>query len=485
MGRLKRLLKRKHSSQASVCNEHVTDDRTNLSDELKSHGFETDSVKEKTDSAVLPQHKQSDVENESVPSLYRAGKAKNHHLVSAASNMSDLQRKGARATENLASGVVNGNGSLVLWHFISSLGPKTEHSLSKGLLAGGATISGENVWQYELRQGQGEKELNRIRNQMNGRLYRAGGRVQGGGWTRLLLGEEYSTNPSKKQSHELSFHVTYCVCLKCRVASAKCAQEVDEMDQMLQDAENGIGFEDNIPEGNEDPKEGEAVEDLMYKGSRNKRLISVLMEGTNTLVQWVDLPSENELEFLAETLQSQEFELGTVSKISAKTAKVKFSRFSKQLLRTRRYFGPLSPLEISNVVSDKAKEYYGSYKGKTLRRFYICGSLYKISLEGVSVIIFQSTNQPTKDHEGGKKPVGVLLRRQTVSVFVGNLALEDSFGSFIHTEKALYLGFSNDSEGAQSIYNDGSLGEARRLGINELRSHLQLREGQVLALKMY
>lgn len=481
MGRFKRLLKRKPSPESTISKEYEAVDHadTNL------HGFEADPIQEEKEKTLLVQHEKSNVEKSTFPSRSRISKAKNHHFVSAASNMSELQRKGARATENLASGVVNGNGSLVLWHFISSLGPKTERSLSKGLLAGTATISGETIWEYELRQGQGEKELNIIKRQMNGRLYRSGGRIQGGGWTRLLLGDDFSASPSKKQSHELSFHVTYCVCLKCLVASAKCDQEVDEMDQMLQDAENGIGFDDNIRDRNEGSTGGETVAGEPLKESHIKGPVSIDLDGERALVQWVDIPNVCELQFLAETLQSQEFELGTASKISGKTVKVKYTPFSKQLLRTRRYFGPLSSSEIADAVSEKAKAYYRSHKGKTLRRFYICGSLHKISLEGICVVIFQSTNQQTKNHEGRKRPVGVLLRRQTVSVFVGNLALEDSFGSFIHTDRALYLGFSDDSEGAQSIYEDGSLGEARRLGINELRSHLQLKEGQVLVLKMY
>eukprot|EP00177_Eucheuma_denticulatum_P001726 GFKZ01003091.1.p1 GENE.GFKZ01003091.1~~GFKZ01003091.1.p1 ORF type:complete len:236 (-),score=35.39 GFKZ01003091.1:108-815(-) len=230
---------------------------------------------------------------------------------------------------------------------------------------------------------------------------------------------------------------------------------------MLKDAEQGNGLEEaekiewkeRVPEISDDP--------LMTarRGAHFGRL-----------------PSIESFEIIGENLGSHEFELGTVSKISGKSCRITFSSFAKLFVSGRRYCGPLQKNDISKVVGEKAKEHFRAHKGKTERRFYVHGTLIQFNVDGCGIAL-KGLEDDTTDEIA---PIGVLFRKQLMSVFIGKLALEDSFGSFIHIDESFYVGFSQDSEGAQSVFNDGTLGEPRHLGINELRTHLEIYGGSSL-----
>ncbi|KAI0566114.1 hypothetical protein FGB62_12g433 [Gracilaria domingensis] len=489
MGKFKRLLKRRHSFKngGDEVDCFEPNEAGNSPSLIRSGNDPTSNGSNSTTSSERASN--SEVKDSGlVADASKSNKPKTRPITSVTSGISEMQRKSARATGNLASGVVAGSGSQILWYFISSLGASSEKSLSQSWLPGGTTLSQEKSWVYEVQQGHGDLEMKTIRNQMNGRLYRTGNRLQGGGWSRLLLGEEFTSTPSKKQSHKLKFVVSCCVCLKCRIANVKTEQDFNDMDKMLQDAEHGIGFEEDVTAENdqESPAPDLACnESVSHNLSPNPNAVSISPEAIESLTEYTELSLlGNNLGLLGETLHTQEFELGTVSKISHKSAKVTFSKYAQKLLRNERYRGLLSAAEISRIVGEKSKEYFRQHKGKTVRRFYVCGTLHRIILEGASVVVFQPSRHTNGD-EKRKEPIGVLFRRQLMSVFIGNLALEESFGSFIYTGASMYLGFGHDKEGAQSIYGKGRLGEARRLGINELRSHFIVQDGHNLVLEMY
>lgn len=278
-----------------------------------------------------------------------------------------------------------------------------------------------------------------------------------------MLGSDYTAIPSRKQTHLLKFVVPYCACVGCRVEAVRTDMGMDDMDEMLEDAERGEGFgEDEVSDMREE-EEGEGVETARRRARFGK------------------LPDTRALALLGDILGSHEFELGTVSKISGRAAKVKFAPFAKQFLGSDQYCGPLSIAQVANTVAEKAKEYFRRNKGKTERRFYVHGALNRFLLDGTCVALFP---MHTKALQAAVSPVGVLFRRQVMSVITGKLALEDSFGAFIHMDAPFYIGFGQDNEGAQTIFSDGSVGGARHLGINELRTHLDFGSGDEIAINI-
>lgn len=332
-------------------------------------------------------------------------------------------------------------------------------------MRGGTAVNAANEWDYNLRQGRDVSDLRIIRRQLDGHLICTGGRMQAGGWTRLLLGPEYTAAPAKKQTHVLKFILAYCPCVNCRIDAMRGDLGMEDVDKMLLDAERDEGFvEMDTPESVERAVEDD--NDPVFRARKSAR--------------FGELPSIDAFEIIGESLGSHEFELGTISRISGKGCRVSFAPFAKQFLTTAGYCGPLNATEVSELVAEKAKEHYRNHKGKTERRFYVHGTLVKFMVDGCGVAL-------TRLEEGVEEeitPIGVLFRKQVMSVFIGQLALEDSFGSFIHTDTPFYVGFSQDSEGAQTMFSDGTLGECRHLGINELRTHLQIEGGDQVLIKM-
>lgn len=356
-------------------------------------------------------------------------------------------------------------GLFLLRQFIASLGPRTQASLGRGWVRGGTTVHAANEWDYNLRQGRDVLDLTTIRQQLNDRLIRTGGRLQAGGWTRLLLGPEYTVAPTKKQTHVLNFVIAYCPCINCRIDAMRGDLGMEDVDEMLLDAERGEGFAEM-----EVQRSAERVEeddnDPLFTARKSAR--------------FGELPSVDAFKVIGESLGSHEFELGIISRINGKGCRVNFAPFAKQFFDAARYCGPLDMAEVSESVAGRAKEYYKKHKGKTERRFYVQGTLVKFMVDGCGVAL-------TRIEEGVAEEItsiGVLFRKQVMSVFIGQLALEDSFGSFIHTDTSFYIGFSQDSEGAQTVFSDGTLGKSRHLGINELRTHLQIESGDELRIKM-
>lgn len=310
-------------------------------------------------------------------------------------------------------------------------------------------------WAYHFRQGRDEHDARNVRHQLNGRLHRSGGRLQAGGWTRLLLGDDFTTAPAKKQLHVLRFVMAYCPCINCKVEALRGDLGLVDVDEMLKDAEQGEGL-----------AEGERVQWRRRIDDIGSDPLMIARRGA----QFGRLPSIESFEIIGENLGSHEFELGTVSKISGRGCRVTFSPFAKLFVSGRRYCGPLQKSEISQLVGEKAKEHYRVHKGKTERRFYVHGTLVQFNVDGCGVALKGLEDDTTEEIA----PIGVLFRKQVMSVFIGKLALEDSFGSFIQTEASFFMGFSQDPEGAQTVFSDGTMGEPRHLGINELRTHVDI-----------
>lgn len=354
--------------------------------------------------------------------------------------------------------LIRGSGTVVLRHFIATLGAETEASLNRGWVPGGTTLGQGTYYSYELRQGR-DREEEKIRRLVYERSYRTGHRHQGGGWTRLVLGDEFTTEPSKKQIHELKVVLPWCACVGCRIASAR-GETQDDLDDMLAEAEKGeVFFEDQETPVSADNAQDEALE---------RSAKADMLARARRLTRFGTLPSTDDFRVLGEALPAHEFELGTVSKITSRSAKVTFAPFARQFLQDDRYVGPMSMREISHAIIEHATQHYRRNKGKTTRRFYIHGWIFRFLIDRTGLVIF-----PLREDA----PVGVIFRRQMMSVVQGCLALEDAFGAFLDTEHELFVGFGQDEYGAQSILQDGQVDEARHLGINELRMHCDIDAG--------
>lgn len=375
---------------------------------------------------------------------------------------------GSRAVKQAAQGNVPGrpSGTVLLRQFISTLGPRAEASLSRGWVNGGTAVNAANEWEYVFRQGRDAQDLATIRHHLNGRLLCSGGRLQAGAWTRLLCGSDYTVAPAKRQIHLLVFTLVYCPCLKCRIVAMRADLGLDDVDEMLADAEMGNEF-----------VEMELPSHLNHVNVYPGYDPAVRIRRTAT---FVDLPSVEEFQLIGESLGKHEFELGLVSKINGRSCRVQFAPFAKQFFSDQKYCGDFSMNQVLHKVAEKAKHHYRKHKGKTERRFYVHGTLVKFLLDGCGLALHTSQNNTQTQ----VSPIGTLYRKQVMSVFIGELALEDSFGSFLQMDAPFYLGFGQDKEGAQTVYSDGSMGEPRYLGINELRTHLDITSGDDIRIMM-
>lgn len=359
------------------------------------------------------------------------------------------------------------SGPHLLRRFLTALGNTT---ILRPLIGNSNAITANRAWSYTFRQGRDATDLDAIRQQLNGRLYHSTDLLQAGSWTRLLLGDDYTAAVSRKQIHLLTFTASYCVCLTCRINAAKSDRAMDDLDELLNDAEQATATHTpDLPQSNAEhhPNPPNTV------SAQPQNIETALQKATLQ-----KLPHEDDFQLIGERLESHELELGTVSKIGPNSAKVTFSSFAKQFFTGNRYCGPISSQAVMDVVAERAKQHYRQHKGKTERRFYVHGSLNRFMLEGTSLVIFPPlNNKKPKDIV----PHGVIFRRQMMSIAIGRLALEDSFGAFLHTDNSFYIGFGHDPSGAQSILSDGHLGQARHLGINELCIHTDFNGGQVEA----
>lgn len=403
-------------------------------------------------------------------------------------------------------------GPVLLRSFISSLGPRAEASLSRAWLpagVGGAALPAPTSWTYHLRQGHDDRQLDVIRASLVPRLPRP----VAGSWTRLLLGDDFAAGAARAQSHVLRFVMPFCACISCRVAAMR-GELVDDLDALIDDAAAAAAsFSSNpvTPEATFPPPSPPARPAYISMNAPNEPMsgladdsepfetpgqtaTTIGMSAARELVDVVELPSPNDLAVLGDTLASHEFELGTVSRISRRGARVTFSSFASKFLGAAVYAGPIGRVEVSRLVSQRAQEYYREHGGKSERRFYVRGALYKFTLDCTSALLYPQPSPavaggdttPPLDakRSGGPAPVGVVFRKQLMSLFVGSLALEDSFGAFIGIDQPFYIGFGQDAHGAQTILSTGSLAPARYLGVNELRNHTHIPSGHQVELSL-
>lgn len=347
--------------------------------------------------------------------------------------------------------IFRGTGSNVLRQFISTLGPRAEASLSRGLVRKGTGIQAPNSWTYEAQTGY-SNDLEHVRRLICSRAARVGGRLHAGGWSRLLLGDDFAQGKARKQTHLLKLRSTSCSCIWCQTAEVG-----GDMDEML--AEITMDMETDI-------ENAECCET-----STDKSSLDLLTACTRAEIR--DMVTTQDMAILGQIAEG-ELELGVVDRID-RGGRVKFSEMVDSMINGNQYSGRMSRQEIEKKVVDCARQHYKK-RGKNQRKFYVRGQLCRFILEGPGVIVFPSTKPKGTDISHS---VGVVYRKQAMSVFVGHLAMEDAFGSFYDvSDSPFYIGFGDDSAGAQSIMRDGGLDHARYVGINELRSHLALRRGE-------
>lgn len=82
-------------------------------------------------------------------------------------------------------------------------------------------LKADRHYTYIVQQGTEEADLRAIEKDLtSGRLYRNGLVLQGGAWSRMLLGPRFALGSSKKQVHELTYRRSRCTCLGCIVRRA-------------------------------------------------------------------------------------------------------------------------------------------------------------------------------------------------------------------------------------------------------------------------
>lgn len=144
--------------------------------------------------------------------------------------------------EDEDSGTRMPHGILILWRFLTGLGPLTNANLAENLRGETTHIAATDMWSYRLDQGCTDKDRLKLRDEISPRLYRVGGKLHGPSWARVVLGPEFSSVPSQTQRHDLTFTLHECACLKCKVQMEKDEQDcpsVCSFDEILEERQPG------------------------------------------------------------------------------------------------------------------------------------------------------------------------------------------------------------------------------------------------------
>lgn len=105
--------------------------------------------------------------------------------------------------------------------------PPLRRSLGHGPLVG-ATVRARNApappgsdrFLYIVRAGSEARDITDIENEMtHGRCRRSGMALQGGAWSRMLLGPRFGRGSSRRQVHELTYRRPACTCIPCLLAA--------------------------------------------------------------------------------------------------------------------------------------------------------------------------------------------------------------------------------------------------------------------------
>jgi hypothetical protein len=418
-------------------------------------------------------------------------------------------------------------GAALLLDFLRGMAlnhiPLADHLQKQTML-----VDHADTWHYYLVQGTETEGLDRIRRELVPRLYRAGAKLDGPGWGPVLLGKDFQKSSFMRQAHLLEYTLNACPCLWCLLQEAKAEQSCPSVSS-LEDALEAVpespdlhpndrlplttspSAGDRVPRAapgrSYDPKEvGEishgaaaggnsdcvkseqASRDEIERSSHAQRPaipsgreescggpartrldeltgVRQTQDPADRASDW-PLPRVHDFALLGDCVEHSKFEIGVVSKLSSRGgARFSLTGMMQSFLGHSAYAGPLGMTEMYISVIKFATAYYRQNKGKLERRVYIQGGLVRLP---ISTSFFVAGDTPHLSSEAGSK--GILASTQLVHIFYGTLVLEGSFDTVIATDIPYFVGFGHE-KGAQAVYEGGTLGPPRPLGVVELCRH--------------
>lgn len=304
-----------------------------------------------------------------------------------------------------------GGGEEALLNFIQkNLGTKAQ--LLAVRLKNRTPVKAASFFSYVLRQGSTEADVQAMDAVLSsGRLYRNGVLLQGGAWSRVLLGPRYALGASNKQIHELEIHKDRCDCLACRIKEvrSRSAPGVSTADNPSPGAaDQQAPMDRRIPDpaavsisGHSESAAGSKTR--LFRPSRRKTEVkarsSVFDVDTPTASPWyqsfapqfdskrdyvcqMPLPAPQEMQqVVSARLVEGELFLGEVVRLNSRgTGKFKVADDVKQLFGSFAYTGPLTTSSLVSKIVGVATDYYRAHKGKKVRRVYVRGQMAKIEV---------------------------------------------------------------------------------------------------------
>lgn len=343
------------------------------------------------------------------------------------------------------------------------------------------SVRSSPAWHYTARQGSLPSDLERLRPTLDKRLYRSGGLLVGGGWSHLLLGDQYARLRPRGggDAHLLHVVLRFCACVACGARAAVAEQDVSELPQSLsalkmEEASEEGGLRPATPPGETTRREAEP----RLSHEVDIHVAGRALDQAPLRVGVVPLPDVRELAALCDGALAAEYELGCASRAGtgrSPRVRVAFVPQADMLLASYcRYAGPRPAGEVHDVISRLASEYFAEHsKSKTERKISVQGRLFRMGVPmGVHPARFGAPLLPHPVSGVKEHPLGVVFKQQTLVLFHGFISIETGIGTFRKSDAPFYLGFGEDPHGAQTIFQDGELGPPRHLGVNELLVHI-------------
>lgn len=344
------------------------------------------------------------------------------------------------------------------------------------------------VWHYMAGQGSLHADLGRLRSQLDPRLYRSSGVLVGGGWCRLLLGDQYAPGrPRSADAHFLHVVLRFCSCVACAATAAVAEQDLSELPQTL----SALEMLEEAAENEQSPAKTPASNDAPLRGRPEPRLSHVghgspaarTLDQAPLRVSAVPLPDPSDLIALCDGAVACEHELGCATRAgNARSPRIRvvFTQQTDAMFSAYcRYAGPRPATEMHDVVSNLASLYFAEHpRSKSERKICVQGRLFRFAVPtGVHPARFGAPFAPHPVTGIRQQPLGVVFKQQTLVLFHGCIALETGIGTFRKSDVPFYIGFGEDPHGAQTIFRDGELGPPRHLGVNELLVHIPFGQG--------
>lgn len=354
------------------------------------------------------------------------------------------------------------SGDHTLLGFVSLLGSKAENLtirfLNKTPSRAGCHFS------YIIKQGTEEEDLRAVeRDLTSGRLHRHGLALQGGAWSRLLLGPRFAVGASRKQVHELTYRRSSCTCLVCLIQRKrleirnKNRLQVEKKEkqcnikssktsslkygtlhhhrasgQLSETGPEPIVSERSYstPSFKRGKLDGDALADESESllnfdiGNRSETDLHSNANPFTTFypsfapeyhlkanaLQCMQLPVVDDLEkYLNADVREGEIELGTVFRSHARvSSKIRFCDEVRPMLEEVAFSGPVSTQTLTEKLIFYSNEHFKNFKGKRARKVFLRGVVVKLPIEvGVVKVLQRSMHT----HENSAK--FVLYGRQS------------------------------------------------------------------------